>query len=107
MEQTARLMEMVEWLAVHPWYRSGICDHLGFPGSDEEFLELFRALEEKGYYELILVLLLRYRWELDSVSTALARFLTGKLLLDWQRNGSAAMCREFRELVEQEAGRKK
>ena len=106
MEQTARLIEMAEWLMEHPWYRMELCHEDKIPINDEEFLKIFRALEERGYYELMLVFLLKQSWDLDSVSQALHRFWTRRVFADWEKRGSAALFREFRELVEMEAVRR-
>lgn len=107
MEENTRILEMVEWLAAHQRYRREICNDHGFPSSDEEFLELFQELEKKGYYELLVVILIKHSWDLDSVSTALTRLFARKVLADWRQSGSAAMCREFRALFLEEAARGK
>ena len=101
------MIEMAEWLMEHPWHRSEICEDDGIPNNVEEFMEIFRALEEKRYYELMLVFLLKQRWELQVVEQALVKFWTRRVFADWEKRGSAALFREFRELVELEAIRKK
>ncbi|MGI6014428.1 MAG: hypothetical protein ACOX7K_09165 [Oscillospiraceae bacterium] len=102
MEETKRTIEMAEWLVEHPWYRSEICND-GFIINDEEFLRVFRELEAKGYYELLLVFIVRQKFQLDSVAKTLARFWIRRVIKDWWQQGNAQLFQEFRELFQQEA----
>lgn len=101
MEKTRRMTEMTEWLVEHPWQRSEICND-GFTIDDEEFLKVFQELEEREYYELLLVFLIKQSYELDSVEKTLTRFWTKRVIKDWLQDGSASLFREFREMFQKE-----
>lgn len=101
MEYTERIIEMTDWLVSHSWYRSEICNE-GYVINNERFLEIFQALEEKGYYELLLVFLIKQSYELDAVRDTLIKFWTSRVFSDWKRLGTASLSQEFRERFQQE-----
>lgn len=101
MEETKRMIEMAEWLVEHPWYKSEICNE-GFVINDEEFLNVFEALEAKGYYELLLVFIIKQSFVLDAVGETFTKFWMRRVLADWQQRGSVQLFREFRELFQAE-----
>lgn len=106
MKESERIIEIADWLIDHSWYRNEICSD-GYVIDNERFLKIFQALEEKEYYELLLVFLIKQSWELDAVRESLIKLCTSRVLDDWKRFGTTPLVQEFRERFKREAFRVK
>lgn len=98
--QAARLAEMISWLAEHPAYRNILC---GMECADvKDILSMMAALEERGYYEFLLMLLVENYLENSKVNRAMERYLAGKVGADLRQRGLADEIESLRRLLWEE-----
>lgn len=102
--QEDKLIEMALWLTDHPKIQRRLCDG-EYEVSPEEFLEIMEQLENKGFYELIYILLIKNQYN-DVLEQAATSLLIQKAGKEWQRIGTKEMCRDFKEKIQGEIRRK-
>lgn len=98
-EQSARVAELLEWLVENPTYRDHICDD-GDTAADLEILETMEALEEVGYYELIIVLFLKNEMN-AAVYDALLRLAYTKIAESVRLHGAEKVELEFKSFFDE------
>lgn len=74
--QTNRLLEMLVWLVENPADRAALAGE--DPLSARDVLTIMEKLEGKGYYEFLLILLLRAQVDY-TVERAMAVYLAGQI----------------------------
>lgn len=99
-EQSARVAELLEWLVVNPTYKKHICED-GDVTTDLEILETMEALEEIGYYELIITLLLKNDMS-PSVNDAMLRLAYTKIAESVRLHGAEKVELEFKSFFDEE-----
>ena len=84
-KQTDRLVGMLLWLMEHPAQRNMLC---GLNDANaHEVMEVIELLEEQEYYELILILLLKYQ-ENREINIATASYLGNRISCLLYENGA-------------------
>ena len=98
--QAERLLEMLRWLLENPAEKTMLCDLDASTARDVQ--ESIERLEEKGYYEflliLLLILLLKHQEE-PKLYRATARYLTNRLGGLLRENGLQAELALFKALL--------
>ena len=94
MEEETRLTEMIGWLVENPTHQQRICSD-GYEVNVPDFLETMGALEKEKYYELLVVLVIK-NWMNPAVEQALTKLSVKKISESWKREGTEALCEEFK-----------
>lgn len=102
-EASERLAGLIEWLSGHPKHLGRLCADPGDIGH-EGLLETLEALEDREYYELALLLILRH--DIDrAVSYALTRCRGASVAAELRKNGIKQTGRRFRSILREEIDR--
>ena len=94
--QAERLLEMLRWLLENPAEKTMLCDLDASTARDVQ--ESIERLEEKGYYEFLLILLLKHQEE-PKIYRATAQYLTNRLGGLLRENGLQAELALFKALL--------
>ena len=95
-EQSKRLLEMLRWLLEHPDEKTMLCDIDAATARDVQ--DSIEALEARGYYEFLLLLLLKHQEE-PEIYRAIAQYLTNRLGGFFRENGAQGELALFKALL--------
>ena len=96
--QTEHLTQMLRWLLENPLCVEAVCGLENVTAPD--ILDAMQRLESQGYYELLLVLLLRYHSEPPMIR-AIAQYLGDRLSRTLRENGPRGELAVFRGYLTQ------
>lgn len=102
--QTERLIGMMQWMLENSVCVDAVCGVENITGAD--ILDAIERLERQGYYELILVLLLKYQ-EDRAMICAITQYLGDRLGRCLRENGVAGELNVFRTLLSEQLMREK
>ncbi len=95
-----RTTRMMEWLANHPRIQHRICCE-DFGVEPEECIQIIEMLEEKEFYELVYILLLKNEQQIV-IADVLEKLKTGAWAREWEKVGNEKMCRDIKEKIRNE-----
>ncbi len=92
----SRTAEMINWFAKNHYIEWFLIDE--DPVTPEKCIEFIDKLSEKGYYEMIYILLLKNEHE-RIIGRALRRMRTEILAGKWEETGNSNMCEEIKSRI--------
>ncbi|MBQ9648522.1 MAG: hypothetical protein IJV43_09215 [Oscillospiraceae bacterium] len=95
-KQAERLLEMLRWLLENPAEITILCEIDSASARDVQ--KSIEKLEARGYYEFLLILLLKHQEERE-IYCAIAQYLTNRLDGFFRENGVQAELALFKTLL--------
>ena len=102
-KEDAKLRGMMLWMAECPDRYSAICGEDYEPDA-EKFLQLLEELEERGYYELMLIWTMKNNIN-NMVDRALSRMIADEIARAWQQEDASRLSSRFKSLLREEIRR--
>lgn len=102
-KEDAKLRGMMLWMAECPDRYSAICGEDYEPDA-KKFLQLLEELEERGYYELMLIWTMKNNIN-NMVDRALSRMIADEIARAWQQEDAARLSSRFKSLLREEIRR--
>ena len=99
-EQTRHLEEMALWLIQNPGVEESLCAEC-FTAKGEEILSILQTLRKRGYYELLMLFLMRSQVTYEG-QRALERFCAAHLIQEAGRVGADALLNDLEALLAEE-----
>lgn len=98
-QQTERLIEMMRWMLENSVCVDAVCGVENITGAD--IMDAIERLEQQGYYELILVLVLKYQ-EDRAMICAITQYLGDRLSRALRENGVQSELHVFKALLSEQ-----
>lgn len=95
-----KVIRLAIWLTEHPKIQHRLFEE-EYDATPDEFIEIMEMLEENGFYEMILVLLIKNKWNV-SLEQALSKVFIEKMAKEWERIGTEQMCRDIKDKIREE-----
>ena len=104
-EQSRRFKEMAGWLIQHPGIEESLCAEC-FTAQGDEILSILRQLRAKGYYELLMLFLMRSQITIEG-QRALERLCATYLMQEAERTGIDTLLNDLEALLADEIEQQK
>lgn len=93
-------IELVKWLAEHPKVCRRLCED-EYQVTPEECIEIIEMLEEKGFYEMIFILLANNKYD-PVIKQAVKNVVVEKMSKEWKRIGTKQLCNDIKVKIREE-----
>jgi hypothetical protein len=94
-----RTIKLVKWLSENPKIQSRLCEDYS-ESTPEECIEIIDILEENGFYDLIVILLMKNQYNL-ALEQVVTEIVIDKMTKEWERIGMEQMCSDIKEKIKE------
>lgn len=92
-------IRLVKWLTEHPKIQSRLFEDYA-QITPEECLEIIETLEENGFYEMIIALLMKNQYNI-ALEQVISEFVVDKMTKEWERIGMEQMCKDIKDKIKE------